>query len=211
MFVLRDFLEPEECARLRAAIDASPLTPAEVLSDTYCVDARARRTLEADVAPQIVADVEQALASVRARVSAFFDMRLVAAEGPGFLRYTPGSFYGPHRDVIDPEGDRFPRRISVIVFLSSATDVAGEGACEGGTLRVYGEEGLDGPPRAEIAPFAGTLVAFPSDVLHEVLPVTGASGMRSWTGSTDVLWVPEPGRARRAHPAAGDPVDPSMV
>jgi predicted 2-oxoglutarate/Fe(II)-dependent dioxygenase YbiX len=54
------------------------------------------------------------------------------------------------------------------VFLTTA----GVG-CEGGSLRLYGgsygaaaSEALDIPPRA------GMLVAFPSDLPHEVLPVT---------------------------------------
>ncbi|TMG81164.1 MAG: 2OG-Fe(II) oxygenase, partial [Betaproteobacteria bacterium] len=48
-----------------------------------------------------------------------------------------------------------------VVFLTSAG-----GGCEGGSLRLYTPDALD------IAPRAGMLVAFPSDIPHEVLPVT---------------------------------------
>jgi predicted 2-oxoglutarate/Fe(II)-dependent dioxygenase YbiX len=51
------------------------------------------------------------------------------------------------------------------MFLTSAGE-----RCEGGVLRIYHPDPFD------IAPKAGTLVAFPSEVPHEVLPVT--SGVR---------------------------------
>jgi predicted 2-oxoglutarate/Fe(II)-dependent dioxygenase YbiX len=43
----------------------------------------------------------------------------------------------------------------------------------GGALRLYGLADPGDPAVPfDIVPAAGTLVAFPSDVLHEVLPVT---------------------------------------
>jgi predicted 2-oxoglutarate/Fe(II)-dependent dioxygenase YbiX len=72
-----------------------------------------------------------------------------------------GGFYRVHRDLILDRDHEFPRRISVVVFLTTA----GVG-CEGGALRLHEPEPHD------IAPRAGMLVAFPSDVPHEVLPVT---------------------------------------
>jgi predicted 2-oxoglutarate/Fe(II)-dependent dioxygenase YbiX len=45
--------------------------------------------------------------------------------------------------------------------------------CEGGSLRLYaGSHGPAPSAALDIAPRAGMLVAFPSDIPHEVLPVT---------------------------------------
>ena len=147
-------------------MDAGVASPAEIYhDDDYNVDEDARRASEIEVAEDIVNEVQGAIDRVRPEVAQFFGIALSGHEGPGFLRYAPGGFYGRHVDV-SPEWDElFPRRIAVVLFLTSAG-----GQCEGGSLCVYLPEMCDIPPRA------GTLVAFPADVPHEVLPVT--SGVR---------------------------------
>ena len=49
-----------------------------------------------------------------------------------------------------------------------------DGRCEGGSLRLYGvvDPAQETVP-LDLSPVAGTLIAFRSYVLHEVLPVTG--------------------------------------
>jgi predicted 2-oxoglutarate/Fe(II)-dependent dioxygenase YbiX len=136
-------------------------TPAEIDADGFVVDRQVRRTLEVDVDATTAEEVERSLADVCEPVSRFFGIPLSGEEGPGFLRYLAGGFYRRHCDVLPDAGEDFPRRISVVMFLTSAGE-----ECEGGTLRIYQPEPLD------IAPKAGTLVAFPSDVPHEVLAVT---------------------------------------
>jgi predicted 2-oxoglutarate/Fe(II)-dependent dioxygenase YbiX len=167
------FWSDGQCARVRAAIDRGRAECAEIYDDGYVVDEQVRKTYDVDVEPAIVGEVEHALAGVRADVSRFFGTVLTGTEGPGFLRYPPGGFYRAHRDRLENPGDEFPRRISVVLFLSSAAAGPGDGRCEGGALRLYGgaDPGDDAIP-LDIAPVAGTLVAFPSEVLHEVLPVT---------------------------------------
>lgn len=171
-FVRAGFWDGDACARIRQAIDRGQLSPAEIYAGGYRVDEQARRTFEADVDPGVVREVEAALAGVRSTLSRFFGLPLVGSEGPGFLRYPPGGFYGAHRDCLPDAAEPFPRRISVVVFLTDAGAGSPHG-CEGGSLRLYGPACDDGAgPALEIAPVAGTLVAFPSTWLHEVLPVT---------------------------------------
>ena len=136
-------------------------TPAEVHADGFVVDREVRRTLEVDVDSTTAEEVERSITSVCQRVARFFGIPLSRGEGPGFLRYHTGGFYRRHCDVLSDSEEEFPRRISVVMFLTSAGE-----QCEGGALRIYQPEPFD------IAPKAGTLVAFPSDVPHEVLPVT---------------------------------------
>jgi predicted 2-oxoglutarate/Fe(II)-dependent dioxygenase YbiX len=136
-------------------------TPAEIHVEGFVVDREVRRTLEVNVDSATSDEVERSIASVCQRVARFFDIRLSSDEGPGFLRYLAGGFYRRHCDVLSDSDDEFPRRISVVMFLSSAGE-----QCEGGALRIYQPEAFD------MVPKAGTLVAFPADVPHEVLPVT---------------------------------------
>jgi predicted 2-oxoglutarate/Fe(II)-dependent dioxygenase YbiX len=159
VFIHAGFWSAERCARVRHAIDGGEQSSAEVYEDGFRVDETVRRTLEVDVDPIVVRDVTESIAEVRPSVSRFFAMPLVASEGPGFLRYPPGGFYLPHRDCLPGAHDQFPRRIAIVLFLNDA---------EGGMLRLYAE----GDSAIDIAPAAGTLVAFPATWLHEVLPVT---------------------------------------
>ena len=161
MFVLPEFWGPSDCIRIRTAMDRGRASQAEIYADGYRVDEEARRAFEVDVDDEIVEEVQRAMDGTRSKVAHCFDTQLVGEEGPGFLRYVPGGFYRVHSDTAPGWDDDFPRRISIVVFLTTA------GAdCEGGSLRLYGANALD------IAPRAGMLVAFPSDVPHEVLPVT---------------------------------------
>jgi SM-20-related protein len=160
MFVLREFWKPAACSRVRTAMDRSHGTAAEIYSDGYRVDENARRAFDVDVDPDTVEEVQRDIDAVRLQVAQFFGITLSGEEGPGFLRYEYGGFYRLHCDIAAGLDDSFPRRISIVVFLTSA------GCGEGGSLRLYTPEALD------IAPRAGMLVAFRSDIPHEVLPVT---------------------------------------
>ena len=158
IFIAPDFWSAERCDRVRTAIERAELSRAEIFETGYRVDERVRRTFEAEVDPDITRDAEESIAAVRPRVAEFFATTLVGSEGPAFLRYPAGGFYRAHRDCLPADDEEFPRRISVVLFVT--------GACEGGVLRVYG------PATHDVRPVAGTLVAFPATWLHEVLPVT---------------------------------------
>lgn len=160
-FVLSGFREAADCLRIRAAMDRGVASPAEIYADGFVVDEGTRRAFDVDVAGDIVDEVHRAIEAARPQVAAYFGLPLSHNEGPGFLRYTRGGFYRLHRDVVPGGGDAFPRRIAVVVFLTSRGE-----DCEGGSLRLYHPGPLDVVPRA------GTLVAFRADIPHEVLPVT---------------------------------------
>jgi len=161
IFIVADFRERQWCDRVRAAMERGEATPAEIHANGFVVDRQVRQTLEVDVDLAIAEEVECAIASVCPQVAQFFDICLSSAEGPGFLRYLAGGFYRRHCDVLSESDEEFPRRISVVMFLTSAGE-----QCEGGALRIYQ------PNMVDIPPTAGTHVAFPADTPHEVLPVT---------------------------------------
>ena len=161
LFVRPDFWLASDCMRIRAAMDSGAAMPAEIYADDYRVDEDARRAFEVEVGDDVINEVQHAIGRIRQEIAEFFGIALRGDEGPGFLRYSIGGFYRRHLDVSPEWDERFPRRISVVVFLTSAGE-----QCGGGSLRMYV------PRLCEIVPRAGTLVAFPSNVPHEVLLVT---------------------------------------
>jgi len=104
-----------------------------------------------------------------------FNVHLRGSEPPVFLRYGRGAFYRPHKDC-DPKSPACTRnrRVSVVIFLNRWSNDPAKDAYGGGALTFYGL--LDGPtwgncPLPLLAE-PGLLVAFRSDTLHEVCPVT---------------------------------------
>jgi predicted 2-oxoglutarate/Fe(II)-dependent dioxygenase YbiX len=160
VFVVSDFCSHDACVHIRTEMDRGVVSRAQIYADGYRVEEGVRRAFEVDVDESVVDEVQRALDSIRAQVAQFFDMPLSGEEGPGFVRYACGGFYRVHRDAA-PGHEEFPRRISVIVFLTTAGV-----EFEGGALRLHGRRMHD------ITPRAGTLVAFRSEVPHEVLSVT---------------------------------------
>ena len=177
IFARPGFFDAPTCAGVRAAMDRGAVEAAEIYVNGYIVDEKVRRTFDVAVDSRTVGVVERAFADIRPEVSCFFDVTLTAAEGPGFLRYPPGGFYRAHRDRLDQPGQERSRRVSLVLFLTDADHGVGDGRCEGGSLRLYGvvDPAQETVP-LDISPTTGTLVAFQSYVLHEVLPVTEAIG-----------------------------------
>lgn len=179
LFVRKHALEPELCDRLRAEMrtgNGSPATVRKSASD-YDVDANVRSARWVDVAAPLVSTVESRLLDIRPAVEQHFRLPLNGRQRLQFLVYKEGDFYRPHVDrASDPQADQRSkdRVISVVVFVNSESDAPGEDAYCGGSLTFYGL--IDGPQGASLGfPLvgeAGTLVAFPSGLLHEVQPVT---------------------------------------
>jgi predicted 2-oxoglutarate/Fe(II)-dependent dioxygenase YbiX len=161
ILLVPDFYDPTACAKVRQAMDRARLSPAEIYADGYRVVRDVRCAFDVEISDDVLEEVQHAIDAILPDVSGFFRIPLSSDEGPSFVRYVAGGFYRRHRDVAPRWNDDFPRRISVVLALSSAGQ-----HCEGGALRVYRPEPFD------IVPRAGTLVAFPAHLPHEVLPVT---------------------------------------
>jgi len=157
------FLDPETCRRVRQAMDEGEVEPAEILPVVGAAAQRddVRHAASVDVNDGVLAEVEAALEQSRDALAYFFDLELSSREGPGFLCYSSGGFYKPHRDraasAAWPDAQR--RLLTIVVFLN---DNFG-----GGELRLLPDD--DEP--VVIHPRAGTLVAFDAATVHEVVPV----------------------------------------
>jgi len=167
-------LDTPACGAIRTAMDRGSSDPAEILEDTIEHQDHVRRTLSIDVDRRTVRAVERAFEASRTLLAQRFEMSLGPREGPGFLRYLPGGFYKPHRDRGDlpswPGAAR--RQLAVVLFLNTSRDAGDPEGFGGGVLRLYPDVRDDEP--VTIVPRAGTLVAFPATVLHEVTRVEDA-------------------------------------
>ena len=133
------------------------------------IDPRVRSALRIGVSDSARALVSAKLEAVRPRLAEQFKAAITSFEDPQFLRYEPGHFFVAHQDGNTPliHDDSRHRRVSVSVFLNN--DYAG------GELTLHGKY-PDFDRRMTLTAVPGTLVAFPSEATHEVLPVT--SGQR---------------------------------
>ena len=140
-------------------MDRGVVEAAEVLDDAMRLDETVRRVDSIEVDAPTIDFVERALDRERDAVSQFFGVALTGREGTSFLRYRQGGFYKRHIDCGDVPGwpDAARRRIAVVVFLNASFT--------GGSLRLFSD------PPVDIHPAAGSLIAFPADLPHEVTPV----------------------------------------
>ena len=179
LYVVRDFFERDLCDRLRAEARAAAANPATVRKrgTEYEVNEQLRRTQLARVPEATEALVEQRLLRLKDALERHFGVTTTGIRWPQFLVYREGDFFGPHADSstdanAPPVATR--RRVSIVIFLNAEGDRPGEDSYAGGSLTFYG---LMNDPRAADRGFpvtaeAGLLVAFPSQYVHSVTPVT---------------------------------------
>jgi SM-20-related protein len=106
-----------------------------------------------------------------------FKLELSDCQPPQFLIYREGDFYEPHCD--DNSRPDYPqdiqqRKISIVIFLNGEAEEHKQDSYNGGALTFYG---LIADPRCAAIGFplageTGLLVAFRSNIFHEVKPVT---------------------------------------
>jgi predicted 2-oxoglutarate/Fe(II)-dependent dioxygenase YbiX len=153
-------------------MDLGAAEQAEVLVQGVQRRVRVRNAALVEPAGAVIDQIETRLDSSRHHVAEALGLGVGAREGAGFVRYPDGGFYRPHRDRgNDPQWTHAARRaIALVLFLNSSRQVSPHGDFEGGVLRLFGpDETID------VQPEAGTLVAFPADVVHEVTEVRGGT------------------------------------
>jgi SM-20-related protein len=119
--------------------------------------------------------VSEALRELTPSLEEHFRVELSGFESPVFLRYGAGAFYRPHKDG-HPGAPSCTqdRRVSVVIFLNGQSEKPSPDTFGGGALTFYGI--MEGPQWQKCAfaldPEPGLLIAFRSELLHEVRPVT---------------------------------------
>jgi predicted 2-oxoglutarate/Fe(II)-dependent dioxygenase YbiX len=188
VFVREDWLDERTRSRLIAGCSRDRGDEAAIArrEGVLTVDTDVRRVWELALDEDLHDALAGRLSDLVPELEVHFGVALEPCDALSVLRYPPGAYYRPHRDAatgVDPRG-LHRRAVSVVVFVNGGPTESAP-PFSGGALRVY--ELLDGGDidgvGLDLEPEAGTLVAFRSSVLHEVLPVL--SGQRY----TLVTWL----------------------
>lgn len=179
LYLVPNFFDAGECARLIAALRPSPTTQAPVYIEgsDKLVHEDIRRTTSLHPADHVFSVVHSRLFEERAALENHFGFSLTDCERPQFLRYQTGDFFVRHQDgnteQLDFDHLRI-RRLSLIVFLNDHTVEPEENSFSGGSLNFYDpkQAGPDGPIAFPLFGETGLLVAFAAETMHEVAPVT---------------------------------------
>ncbi len=182
LFVVEGFLNPSECARIREEMRTGPATQSRVGTRGQVVglvDERRRKSQLIEVSDEMRSLVRSRMFALKPDVERHFGVQLADdMEVAKFLVYRQDDFFIVHTDrrgkdeVGPPVSKR--RRVNVIVFLNHEGETGDAEAYQGGSLTIYGL--IDKPEwRTYGFPVTGKpglLIAFPSHLWHEVVPVT---------------------------------------
>jgi len=157
LFAIDNFVPSAELRDVMVAAPSAEATVSRSGGADYGVDDALRRTRRVSVSEDTERDFVARLESIRDAASAHFNVTLHDIERPQFLGYRAGDFFVRHADRDRAGANR--RAVSVIVFVNDDY--------EGGGLKFVGDD-----VAITITPTAGQLIAFRSDALHEVEPVT---------------------------------------
>ena len=174
LHVFKHFLDDRQCARLvdeiRRAETSAALTYGK--DDSGIVENRIRKVRSARLERETIEWVTAKLCEYSPRMQAHFGVPAGEWEEPQFLWYQPGDFFVAHQDgntgLLQLESDRL-RRVSVTLFLNrQSEDEEPEAHCGGSLVfrnRLTGD-------RFTVRSETGKLIAFRSELTHEVTPVT---------------------------------------
>jgi SM-20-related protein len=175
VYIARAFFDQSLCQRLCQAMREGGSSPATItLGDLNITDAGRRRTNQVAVSDVDRRIVEDRLVALAPTVVQYFDLKLSGLQRAQFLRYQRGDFFRPHQDLSSHPTHGVTlrsRRISTVLFLNRQSRLPEDEAYCGGELRLFKVD--DHPdPVCCVTGEPGLLVAFASEVLHEVRPVT---------------------------------------
>jgi len=178
LFAIKEFFDAGLCAKLRTEARLATSQAATVVGKDGkgILDEKTRTTKCTQVSQETIAYIKLQLLAVKPQLESHFHVKLKDCEKPQLLRYHPGGFYVPHPDSNHAENAPQylkERKVSTVIYLNSEVDKYAEECYTGGALTLYG---LIEGERWQKYGFhlmgeAGLLIAFPSDILHQVEPV----------------------------------------
>jgi SM-20-related protein len=179
LFIHKNFLDPELCARCCREMNEAAQAQATIAGPdgTDVTDEKYRKVKWADVPAATTSLVETRLLALLPTLERHFNVALTGYEPLSYLIYREGDFFRAHADGNnDADAPVFlkERKVSVVIFLNGQAQQPADDSYCGGSLTFYG---LIDDPRWLTYGFPlnskpGLLIAFRSDVLHQILPVT---------------------------------------
>jgi len=171
------FFDASTCGKIIEQLAGSPCTPATVYgrSESGAVDERVRRTSRLTPSQTTLELVTQRLLEYKETIEQHFRISLTDCEEPQFLRYNVGDFFVAHQDgntgMLKLTTDA-TRKISITIFLNAqSNEQLGAGYC-GGSLKFSNYRAEKEYREFELPSEPGLLVAFRSELTHEVIPIT---------------------------------------
>jgi SM-20-related protein len=181
LYVQPGFLDDAARGEVRAEMEESQKTYAGVVRagrDRKMVELDDRSTRRVLMTEETIERVRERFEQAIPSLEQHFGVKLERCQEPQFLTYQEGDFFHAHMD--GAEGEDIPesvrgRKVSAVLFVNGENaDEADTDSYGGGALTLYGL--MDDERTKNIGlPLNGTageLVAFPSDMWHEVSPVT---------------------------------------
>ena len=186
LYLVRNFFDADTCRELIAAMQSSPARPAVTYGQGSAgeINDRVRKVTRVQPSTETVTRVSQRLMDHREKVAEHFGTNLKSCEEPQFLCYRTGDFFVAHQDgntgLVSLDTDK-SRQVSVSIFLHRQSETADSDSYGGGSL-VFSDWRSN--KRFELAGEPGMLVAFRSEITHEVTPVTYGEryAIVSWFG-----------------------------
>jgi len=175
------FLNPDNCKSLISDLKNLNSHQSQIVrkSESF-IDKEIRKTKYIIASNEVSLIVKEKLLTLIPDLNAYFNTDINSCDEPQFLCYKKGDFFNAHQDSGDePDDPDFikERKISVVIFLNSESKTPKRNYYCGGSLIFYG---LIQDPRTINYGFplegkSGLLIAFPSNILHEVNLVTYGS------------------------------------
>jgi hypothetical protein len=188
LFVVHDFLSPEECAEYIAASEGAGFGDAPINGLGGPVMRKDIRNTD-----RVMVDDPEFAAAIWERLRPFFPGRAQFWVPVGlnerfrFYRYDPGQQFDWH---FDGRYERSPLEQSAFTFMIYLNGGVAGGATEF-NLKKYGGVKVD-DPMCRVQPETGKALFFTHDVLHRGAPVAGG---RKYVMRTDVMcrWAEQKG------------------
>lgn len=178
-FVIENFLTEEFCEQILKEVQEDKLVSAAIVDDKDLayVNEDYRKTKIAKISKETKVEIYNRMLDLKPRLEEHFQVTLDKSEKPEVLVYREGDFFKVHKDQDDqPESQTITsnRKVSMVIFLNKQSEEPEENCYGGGSLNLYG---LINQPGWEDKGFPlggkpGLLVAFRSNIIHEVTPVT---------------------------------------
>lgn len=177
LLLITNFLDEATCLNVIAAVDVSNAKAATIhgYRDSAYVYDRIRKATRLELPPAITEPVTKRLLEHKRTIEQHFSISLHACENPQFLRYDVGDFFVAHQDgntgLLQLTSDA-ERKVSVVIFLNGQSQEACSGTYSGGSLKFSDYSAKPPYDAFELPVYSGMLVAFRSELTHEVTPVT---------------------------------------
>lgn len=168
-------LTPQACGRIISYMQTATKTDGLVLRggiETLDLDTRVCSVHH--MVQAMFDHVLERILSLQVDILKFFNLPFCTTNGPYFVSYSLGAFFRLHQDTANHVNDPqcvSDRVLTLILYLNGREATTETPAFDGGALAVYdpSRPGLSG--RHIVVPQVGTLVAFRSKCLHEVLTI----------------------------------------